>query len=485
MRIEGRRYRDEWLPNCYPSKKIGTRFVRISRAGRAITLTEDEDAQFNEFFMDADLFSRLERAGHIITRENSSKTFDDLNEWLGHSYDGPGLHIVVPTRRCNLNCTYCHMNPQPVNGARDATDLQPETIPYIVKFMLSSPSPGIFVEFQGGEPFLNFPAIVQMVDEVRRQNETIGKQITFGVVSNLMVVTDEQLEYLYENDIQLSYTLNGPRSVHDLFRITRNGTGSHDVVVRKMDHIKKRFPGLLSSYPLCVIADDNVEQLREMADYYFQLGFRDIGTIRLKNLGNAVGHLGFDSKRFIPYYLDLLEYICEKNKTSSVGYSERLAVLALRKVICRSNPAHIDWRNPIGYVSNCIVYDTDGEILPVDEARSLRDVFSLGNVRDTTYDELIRRRSSFVTVNLSIRDRDPICRECTFNPYCGVSPVLHYSRTGRLNPEPLANDECIMVIALFEWLFKKLEEDPVPLLKMLPTPLYLNAVRSLSLATAV
>src|SRR6516164_11716835 len=115
MRVEGRRYRDEWVANCYPSKRIGSRFVRISRTGRAITLTQDEEEQFNEFYMDSGLFDRLERSGHIISRANSSKVFEDLSAWLGHTYDGPGLHILVPTRRCNLNCTYCHMNPQPVN----------------------------------------------------------------------------------------------------------------------------------------------------------------------------------------------------------------------------------------------------------------------------------------------------------------------------------------------------------------------------------
>src|SRR5205085_4077828 len=94
---------------------------------------------------------------------------------------------------------------------------------------------------------------------------------------------------------------------------------------------------------------------------------------------------------------------------------------------------------------------------------------SLGNVKNTTYDELIRKPSSFHTVNLSIRDRDSVCRECTYNPYCGVSPVLHYSKTGKSAPEPHVSDECILVLAVFDWLFKKLtDEDPIPLLKMVP-----------------
>jgi uncharacterized protein len=471
MRIDGRRYRDEWLLNCYPSKKVSDTFVRISRTGQTVLLTADEEDQLNEFFMDQALFERLENTGHIITPNNSRRVFDDLATWLKGTYDGPGLHIVVATRRCNLNCTYCHMYPQPLDTPPIDADLQAATIPHIARFIMSSPRSELAVEFQGGEPFLNFPAIVNMVDEINRLNASGQKKITFNIVSNLMVVTDDYLHYCRKNKIRLSYSLNGPQHLHDILRITRNGSGSHAAVMRKITDINDRFPGLLASYPLCVVTQDNMTQLIHMADYYFALGYRELGLIHLKNLGNARGKVDFSMREFIPYYLDLLEYLYSKNLDPSptVWYSERVVRVALTKILSSSNPLFVDWRNPIGYLSNCVVYDTDGEILPVDEARSLRENFSVGNVRNTSYDDLIRKRSNFHTLNLSIRDRDSVCRECTYNPYCGVSPVLHFAKTGRFEPEPHVSDECILVLAVFDWIFKKLTaEDPVPLLKMVP-----------------
>jgi radical SAM protein with 4Fe4S-binding SPASM domain len=333
------------------------------------------------------------------------------------------------------------------------------------------------IEFQGGEPFLNFPAIVQMVEAINRLNSSNLKKISFGVVSNLMVVRDDQLQYCVDNKIKIAYSLNGPQPLHDLFRITRSGSGSHEAVIRRINDIKLRFPGLLASYPLCVVTDTNVTQLTNMADYYFDLGYTELGLIHLKNLGNARGKVRFDMRSFVPHYFKLLDHIYDKNRRSPDSwYSERIAKLALQKILLPSNPLFVDWRNPIGYFSNCIIYDTDGEILPVDEARSLKEIFSLGNVRTATYDELIRKRSSFDIINLSIRDRDSVCRECTYNPYCGVSPVLHYAKTGKLAPEPHVSDECVLVMAVFDWMFKKLtEEDPIPLLKMVPD--YMSAVR--------
>jgi hypothetical protein len=65
----------------------------------------------------------------------------------------PELHIVVTTARCNLACTYCHMNPQPAESSRDEFDMSLETARAVVEFAMSSPNSRISFEFQGGEPF--------------------------------------------------------------------------------------------------------------------------------------------------------------------------------------------------------------------------------------------------------------------------------------------------------------------------------------------
>jgi uncharacterized protein len=109
-------------------------------------------------------------------------------------------------------------------------------------------------------------------------------------------------------------------------------------------------------------------------------------------------------RQFLPHDIKLLDHLYEKNKRSAESYSERLVMIALSKIFSETNPMFVDWRNPIGYVSNCMIYDTDGTILPVDEARSFKDVFSLGNVRVDTYNEVMGRHSTFETVNITIRD---------------------------------------------------------------------------------
>src|SRR5438552_6196069 len=94
MRIEGKRYRDEWLPNFYPSRELAPdRWLRISRTGKTVVLSAAEDRQISEIYMDAPLYERLERTGHILTPANATRVFQELKLWQLRYYAGPELHI--------------------------------------------------------------------------------------------------------------------------------------------------------------------------------------------------------------------------------------------------------------------------------------------------------------------------------------------------------------------------------------------------------
>ena len=469
MRIAERRDRDEWIPNYYPSREVGPdQYLRISRSGKTVVLTKEEDQQLSQIFMDASLFDRLEQTGHIVTAGNSSRVFKELQTWLRNTYAGPNLHIVVLTKRCNLNCTFCHMDPVAVSSEKADYDMTPAVAEAVICFALESPNPDILFEFQGGEPFLNFRCLKHFVLTAEKLNEQVGKKIRYAVVTNLMVAKDEQLEFCARHNIGVSYSLNGPVQIHDSYRVTRQGGGSYLKVMDRIGEIRSKFPDLIRETPLCVIDSENAPRLREMIDFYYESGFSGLALIRLKPLGNArINSLGLDMNQFLKYYLEGLDYIFEKNVSTDRVFAERMIPVVLTKILSDTDVGFVDWRNPCGDVTGALIYDYDGELLPADEARSLRDEFTIGNVTSTTYEQLIRHKSSFRTTNLSLRDRDPTCRECAYNPYCGVMPVLDFSRTGDPTPRPHESDECLFTLAILDWTFQKLMTNPLPLFRML------------------
>src|SRR5262249_25443875 len=67
---------------------------------------------------------------------------------------GPNLHILIVTLRCNETCVYCHASRADMDAVQ--TDMTPEIAEKAVDLMLQSTSPSVTLEFQGGEPLVNF-----------------------------------------------------------------------------------------------------------------------------------------------------------------------------------------------------------------------------------------------------------------------------------------------------------------------------------------
>jgi uncharacterized protein len=251
--------------------------------------------------------------------------------------------------------------------------------------------------------------------------------------------------------------------------VNRSGRGSFERVFKRLKEIQAQFPDVVSAAPLCVIGSEDREGLVRMIDFFHDLGFDSIGFIKLRHLGSArTNALDFDFAKFLTSYFSGLDYILEKNRQGRGPYSERMVRIALSKIFGEEDYPFVDWRSPIGDVSLVLMYDYDGEILPSDEARSVRDVFSLGNVHTTTYEDLVRMERTYRTMDLSLRDREPICRQCPYNPYCGVHPILDYARSGDANPLPHESEECLFTIGLLDWTISRFLEDPIPLMRMMP-----------------
>jgi sulfatase maturation enzyme AslB (radical SAM superfamily) len=79
--------------------------------------------------------------------------------------DFTGLHMIVPTLRCNTSCTYCQVSHK--NTSASACDMTNETADRAVDFMFKSPSSHLKLEFQGGEPLLNFDMVRYIVERTR------------------------------------------------------------------------------------------------------------------------------------------------------------------------------------------------------------------------------------------------------------------------------------------------------------------------------
>src|SRR6476660_5664567 len=75
------------------------------------------------------------------------------------------LHIFVVTLRCEHSCPYCQVSRQSTDRSR--FDMSEETAMRALDIAFASPASRIKIEFQGGEPLLNFSLINSIVSAAK------------------------------------------------------------------------------------------------------------------------------------------------------------------------------------------------------------------------------------------------------------------------------------------------------------------------------
>ncbi|MGE6106150.1 radical SAM protein [Aeromonas veronii] len=115
---------------------------------------------------------------------------------------GPGLHIFVVTLRCANSCEYCQASRKSIISSQ--YDMSQETARHAVDRVFESPNQHITIEFQGGEPLLAFDLIKSIVDYTHEKNHFHGKSIVFVIATSLQCITDEMLDFIKINEIQIS-----------------------------------------------------------------------------------------------------------------------------------------------------------------------------------------------------------------------------------------------------------------------------------------
>lgn len=297
-----------------------------------------------------------------------------------------------------------------------------------------SPNRSIKIEFQGGEPILNWPLIEYVVNEAKRRNLIEGRDLQFVITSTLSLITDEMLEFCRLNNIYLSSSLDGPEDLHNKNR-PRPGRDSHKRFVEGLTKARNVL-GIDNVSALMTTSPSSLDRVKEIIDEYVRLGFNGIFLRHLSPYGFAIktkSYASYNSERWLEFYKEGLAYILELNR-NGVEFVEYYSSIILTKMLTERDPGFVDLSNPSGAGISAVVFNYDGNVYASDESRMLKemgdDSFCIGNVHYNTYEEIFTSEKLLDALENSFTLSAPMCNDCAFEPWCGAEPVFHHGTAG-------------------------------------------------------
>lgn len=189
------------------------------------------------------------------------------------------------TDDCNLKCSYCYQ----INKGHRKMSF--ETGKKIVDMLLTEPekikdyinleiSPGIILDFIGGEPFLAIDIIRDIYEYFLKK--AMNLRHPWGVYHCMSFSTNGTLYFdpkvqdflnKYKNNVSVAITLDGNKELHDACRVFPDGSGSYDLALAAIkDRVSKGF----NMTSKLTVAPENLPYLYKAVVHLYELGYNDV-----------------------------------------------------------------------------------------------------------------------------------------------------------------------------------------------------------------
>ena len=449
-------------------KEFKDKYLITNDVGEYAFLTKEEFKKYLEGNLkkNSKKYQELKEKGLIKSEMDIFEIVEKYRQLNSFLFYGPSLHIVVVTQRCNFNCIYCQAVPEPMDAK--GYDMDIETAKKVVDMVFESPNPTITIEFQGGEPLANWEAVKFIVEYARKKNEEIKKSLWISLVTNMSLMTEEKLKFLFEKNVALCVSLDGPEYLHNKNRIWFGGN-SYQIAtywIKKIKEYEKKAEKEGRQYfrlaALPTISRFSLNYPKEIVDEYLKWDFRRIHLRPISYLGlsgKRRKEIGYSVEEFMEFWKKAVNYIIEVNLKGKFLY-ERGLIIILDKIYQKLN-YFTDLRSPCGAGIGQIVYRYDGKVFPCDEARMIgEDIFCIGKIGKNSWREITSHPTVKSLITASLLENLP-CDFCVYKPYCGVCPVKNYAFFGDIFTCPPLTENCKMHKMILDFLFEKLQNNKI------------------------
>jgi His-Xaa-Ser system radical SAM maturase HxsB len=339
--------------------------------------------------------------------------------------------------------------------------MQSHTVNAAVDLVMQSPARHLTIEFQGGEPLLNFPVIGKIIERVELLAPEFDKKCSFVLMSNFTAMTEEKLAYLLQHKVAIGTSLDGPEALHDKNRpyYAKSSFAAVKFWTQKINQVyrEKNIPRKVSALP--TITRYSLSYPDAIVDTYIELGFSVLPVRNLSSLGRARqnwSEIGYSPAAFIKFYRQVLARIIAVN-LAGVSFKEGFATLLVKKALAKVPINFMELRSPCGAAIGQMVYDWNGDIYTCDDGRMVGLAgdysFRIGNVFSDSYRDCMQSDVTSRVVAASCIEAHPDCSDCVYSPFCGICPVNNYTQHDSLSGYMPSDYRCKIFKGMFAAVF--------------------------------
>ncbi len=181
------------------------------------------------------------------------------------------LLVKPASADCNLRCAYCfYLEKAGLYPETKVHRMDDATLERMVAAYMATPQPTYAFGWQGGEPTLMGTDFFRRVTDLQQRHGRSGASVANGVQTNATLIDDPMAAHFARFSFLLGVSLDGPPALHDRFRLTQAGGGSHAAVWRGIETLRRH---QVEFNILTLVSQANVNHPRDVYRYLREQDF--------------------------------------------------------------------------------------------------------------------------------------------------------------------------------------------------------------------
>ena len=172
---------------------------------------------------------------------------------------------------CNMDCSYCfYLDKASLFGASEKHRMTDELLEETIRQTMQQSGHSVSLAWQGGEPTLMGLGFFRRAAELQKQYGA-GKLVENSLQTNGILLDKKWAAFLRENNWLVGMSLDGPREIHDRYRVDRGENATH---ARVEENARMLLSQGVQANAMCVVTSHSVNFPDELYHYFKELGYK-------------------------------------------------------------------------------------------------------------------------------------------------------------------------------------------------------------------